>query len=425
MNRILKISLAALTAVALTSVLAAQQFTPKTIQFTGVPEYNSNELLAVAQLTPGTQLEAAELEKHTKLLMDSGMFGSYAYSFDGENLIFKLTPSESLFAVRYANMPIELTPQVMANIHARAPLFHDKLPNQGGTLESVIAGLEAEFAARGVHAQVTASPYFDPDLNSVTAIQLAVTQPEVVIGEVRVEGVSPQLAVDLKKIYAPFTGMHFDAYESIDTLRQRLEIYYTDHGYATVKVKVAQAAEPVLTADKIEVPFNVKIVEGHTYKIGLIKLNSKLQISQTKIDSALHPHAGDPVTGATLRDLMTLVANTYKSRGYLKSKVTPKVIADEKSGTADYQIDVDPGPVYTMGEVSFEGFPDDLTLALKNNWRIPAGAPVDFPYAYSYVVKFSQHDQSTTSRLAGAKMIYYLTADPKTHVVKITYKLGQ
>jgi outer membrane protein assembly factor BamA len=427
MNRQLKTPLAALLAFACTCVLAAQQFTPKNIQFTGVPEYNANEILAVAQLTPGAQLEAADLDKHTKLLMDSGMFGSYSYSFDGESetLTFKLTPASNLYAVRYANLPIEMTPQVMANIHARAPLFHDKLPNSGGTLDAVITALEAEFTSRGIHAQVAASPYFDPDLNSVTAIQIVVTQPAVVIGAVNVEGASPQLAADLKKIYAPFTGTSFNTNESISTLQHRLEVYYTDHGYATVKVKVAQAAAPVLTADKIEVPFNIRIQEGHIYKIGLIKLNSKLLIPATKIESTLHPHAGDPVTGATLRDLMTLVANTYKSKGYLRCNVTPKVIADEKSGTADYQIDVDSGPVYTMGEVTFEGFPDDLALALKNNWKTPAGAPVDFPYAYSYVVKFSQHDQSTTSRLAGAKMSYILTTDPKTHVVKINYKLEQ
>ena len=417
----------ALTAIALTGVLAAQQFTPKTIQFTGVPEFNTNELLAAAQLTPGATLQASELDKHTKLLMDSGMFGSYSYSFEpeSETLIFKLTPSSNLYAVRYTNLPIELTPQVMANIHARAPLFHDKLPNAGGTLDAVIAALQAEFTSRGIHATVTPSPYFDPELNSVTAIQITVTQPAVVIGVLNVEGVSPQLADALKKIYAPFTGTSFNSNESISTLQQRLESFYTDRGYANVKVKVAQASEPVLTADKIEVPFNVKIVEGHTYKIGFIKLNSKIQIQQTKIDNALHPHAGDPVTGANLRDLMTIVASTYKARGYLKCKVTPKVIADEKSDTADYQIDVDPGPLYTMGDVAFEGFPEDLALALKNNWSIPAGAPVNFPYAYSYVVKFSQHDQSTTSRLAGAKMGYVLTADPKTHVVKIIYRLEQ
>lgn len=425
MNKRLKLSLAVFPPLALMSALCAQQLTPRNIQFTGVPEYNTSELLAVAQLTPGATVDAADLDKHAKLLMESGMFGSYSYSFDGDNLTFKLSPSPNLYAVRYANLPIELTPQVMAGIHARAPLFHNMLPNEGTTLDEVRSALEAEFASRGVHVTVTASPYFDPELNSVTAIQLAITNPPVVIGAVHAEGVSPQLAGGLKAIYGPFTGVHYDAHDSTDALRERIENFYIDRGYAAAKVEVTQAASPVIGADKIEVPLNVKVEEGHIYKIGLIRLNSKLVISQTKIDKTLHPHAGDPVTGASLRALSELISNTYKSKGFLQCKVTPRMIPDEKSATADYVISVDPGPVFTLGEVAFEGFPDDIALAMKNNWKIPPGAAVDFPYAYSYVVKFSAHDQSTTSRLAGAKLSYVLTSDPKTHQVKIIYKLSQ
>ncbi len=418
------IKLAAIAAFAAT-LCAAQQFTPKAIQFSGVPEYNSSELLAVAQLTPGTQIDAADLDKHAKLLMETGNFGSYAYSFDGENLIFTLTPSPNLYPVRFANLPFTLTPQVMANIHARAPLFHGKVPAQGGTLDSLIAALEAEFATHGTQATVAASAYFDPKLNTVTAMQLTVTAPQVLVSAVNVHGVSPQLDADLKKIYTPLTGSAYKTDETTGVLQDQLEDFYFDHGYATAKISVAKSDEPVYSADKVEVPLNVIVQEGRVYKVGLIKLNSRIYIQQRKIDTALHPHEGDPITGAGVRSLMDLIDTIYESKGYMECKVTRKVNPDERSATADYTIDVAPGPQFTMGDLTFEGFPDDLAQSLKGAWKTPRGAPVDFPYVRSYVLSYAERDQAAAAKLSAAKLSYFYNIDPKTHVVNITYRFGQ
>jgi hypothetical protein len=84
-----------------------------------------------------------------------------------------------------------------------------------------------------------------------------------------------------------------------------------------------------------------------------------------------------------------------------------------------------PGPVYTLSDVAFEGFPEDLAAQMKNLWKIPRGTAVDFPYASSFVTRFSARDQATSSRFAGAKVSYLLIADPKAHTVRITYRLGQ
>jgi outer membrane protein assembly factor BamA len=58
---------------------SAQKFIPKTIQFKGAPEYSEQELLAAAELKKGIVLTAAEMNDHSKLLMDSGVFDGITY----------------------------------------------------------------------------------------------------------------------------------------------------------------------------------------------------------------------------------------------------------------------------------------------------------------------------------------------------------
>src|ERR1700677_3062439 len=53
---------------------AAQKFQPKTIQFKGDPEYTDQELMAAAGLKKGGVFTSAEMNDHSKQLMDSGVF---------------------------------------------------------------------------------------------------------------------------------------------------------------------------------------------------------------------------------------------------------------------------------------------------------------------------------------------------------------
>ncbi len=94
---------------ALAQTAAAQKFQPKSIQFKGDPEYSvtlrgDEELMAAAGLKKGVVLDYAEMNDHSKLLMDSGMFASLAFKFDGQDLIFTITPSTDLYPIHLENL---------------------------------------------------------------------------------------------------------------------------------------------------------------------------------------------------------------------------------------------------------------------------------------------------------------------------------
>ena len=127
----------------------AQKFQPKTIQFKGAPEYSDQELLAAANLKRGIVLTAAEMNDHSKLLMDSGVFDGVTYKFDGVDLVYQLTVAPQLYAVHLDNLPLTADAALDAKIHDQLPLYHGKVPTDGLLLDGVTNILQRALADEG------------------------------------------------------------------------------------------------------------------------------------------------------------------------------------------------------------------------------------------------------------------------------------
>lgn len=74
-----------------------QKFQPKSIQFKGGPDYSDQELMDAAGLKKGVVLTSAEMNDHSKKLMDSGVIDNLTYKFDGVDLVYTLIPPRGSF----------------------------------------------------------------------------------------------------------------------------------------------------------------------------------------------------------------------------------------------------------------------------------------------------------------------------------------
>src|SRR5579863_8953868 len=148
LNLVIFIAAAALLAAAIPA--EAQKFQPKAIVFKGDAEYSDEELLAAAGLKKGVALSVDEMKAHFQKLMDAGVFESVLYKFDGQDLVFQLSPSALLYPIRLENLPLTPGKDLEAQIHARLPLFHGKVPPEGGLLEDTRHVLEDLLAVQGI-----------------------------------------------------------------------------------------------------------------------------------------------------------------------------------------------------------------------------------------------------------------------------------
>jgi len=415
----------AATAVVAASVhpAAAQKVLPRSIQFQGAPEYSDQELLDAAGLKKGVELETAEMNVYAKRLADSGVFNNVAYKFDGADLIFTLTPDPTLLPVRLDNLPFTPGPGLDAELHKRLPLYHGKVPSEGGLLNDVRQSFERMLAAEGVKASVAAAPYSgEGDRNQVTAMRFTITAPPVRVGTVRLQGASMVLLPRLQAMAALAGNSVYDTQDTPASLDQRFTSFYQDQGFAAVKVHAAPSGAPVQTADAILVPYTVSIQEGRPYRVGKVRLPSGSLVTQEEANKIL-ASPNKTTAGEGLRNVLALIDTRYKSKGYLDLVVTPQPAFDDSTGTVDYVIDIAPGPVYHVAYVKFDNAGDELRGRLMRQWQLMPGDPFDQTYLDTFLTRAESGDPVLRRSLAGVLAHFETSADPVTHDVNVVIRL--
>lgn len=423
MHRPFLLPLAAALVVTASMRLAGQQFQPKSIQFKGDPEYSHQELMAAAGLKPGALLSYAEMNDHSKLLMDTGVFASLAFQFNGQDLIYELTPNTELVPVRFDNLPLTPGKELNDTLHAQFPLFHGDVPSEGGLAEDVRAGLERILAAHGIHAAIMATTVVDTHLRRVTAVNYTITSPPVVVTVSDVKGASTSYQAEVEGVAQDAAKTPFSAENSEGNLERAIETFYEDRGYAAVKVHAERSGEAVVSSDSIAVPFSVAIDEGKVYKVGAVHLPAGIPLTQADVDKLVAPRVGGPPAGVRLRGLWSLIATTYRSKGNLDCKVTPHPQLDDANDVVNYDVEVDPGPVYHLGFVKFDNVSDQMRTLLIHNWEMLPGDPFDESYVSNFIMKIQQTDPVLKRSLAGVKVKFDADADPHSHDVNVVIRL--
>jgi outer membrane protein assembly factor BamA len=428
MKRTFFLVLTAIVFLASSLPIAAQKFLPKTIQFKGAPEYSDQELMAAAGLKKGTVLAYADMKEHSQKLMDTGVFESLAFSFDGVDLVYKLIPHAELYPIRLKNLPLTPGKELDDALHDRFPLYHGKVPAENGLLEGVRGALEEMLAAKGIKATVTATPYTDEKLYKVTAMSFSITVPPVRVGEIHLEGVSAELQAKVKHVADRIVKTAYDTEQTAGSIESAFASFYVDEGYAAVKVHAERSGNPVAGSETIDVPFNVTIEEGRHYTLGSIILPSGAPLTMAEINKAAGLVTNKVETslsvkgGLTLRTALPFVMGQYKTKGYMDCVVTPHPQYDEAAGIVNYTLEVQPGQVYTMGKLTIENSADDLRAAMLAAWKLPTGAVFDESALRAY---FAKQDPRTAlgQTFLSANCIYKLTRDNDAHTVDVSLRL--
>ncbi len=218
-----------------------QKFLPKRIQFKGDPEYSDQELLTAARLKKGDVLSSAEMNDHSKLLMDSGVFQGISFKFDGQDLIFQLTPADAdqLFPIHLENLPIAAGPDLDAKLHQLCPLYHGKVPAEGGLQDEIRGALEDMMASQGVKATVVSTPGTVQGARKISFVSFSISAPPVQVGIAGIEGASPNFQNEIRSVAVAAAKIPFDTENSGNSLERALENYYRDRGFAAVRVRAA------------------------------------------------------------------------------------------------------------------------------------------------------------------------------------------
>ena len=398
-----------------------QTFQPKAIRFVGAAEYPDQDILNALQIAPGAGLTYAEMNKYAQNLVDTGIFSSVSFKFDGTDLIFQVTPASGLLPLRLHNLPFADGKDLEAKLQRQIPLYHGVLPLQGGLTESVRRTLEQMLASQKIQATVAASPLNDPLAHRVVAVSFSIVSPPVFVGDIRTEGAIVALDPKASAILSKFPGTPYDTESSLGQIEADFIDYYKDQGYADPAVHASLGAKPVMTPTAIRVPIHVSIAPGVQYKLGRIELAQGLLVSQAEFDRQFHFRTGDVADGERLREAWKFMDQTYRNHGYIKAKLQPAASFDQANKTVSYLVSVDSGPIYMMGGLSIDNVTDDLRSAMLAAWTMPAGSVFD-ESAISTFFSSNGPNPALARAFSGAGYRYTLQPhdDARTVDVKLT-----
>lgn len=401
--------------------VCAQTFEPKSIVFSGVPEYSAQELLSATALKPGMTLSYAEMNDRSQKLVNSGVFSSVSFKFDGATLTFQLAPAAALFPIAFENMPFATGKDFDDSLHRQFPLYRGRVPEAGDITENVRDALVRILAAQGIQASVAATPIRDTSSQQTLAIGFRITAPAVLVGELRTEGAIVALDPKASALLAQLRGVPYDAEASPRKMEAALKAYYISQGYPEPTIQAVAVLKPSIGADAIRIPFRISILPGAQYKLTAIDLAPGLLVTQAALDHQSSLQPGEIADGRLLED-WKFIERQYHNRGYVRAKVQPAATFDRAGKTVRYSVTVDPGPAYTMGTLTLEGVTDELRSAMLAAWKMPAGAVFNEGAIAGF---FATHGVNPALESVFSQVNYRYTLHPNddSHIVDLTLAL--
>jgi len=397
------------------------------IRFQGTPQYTQEELLSAAGLKLGSRLSPAQVKAAAKQLNDSGLFAVVKFSSDSKGLLFTLTSVSQLFPIHLDNLPFKTGEgpgkDLDEKLHQRFPLYHGLVPASGSLVEGIRQTFEEMLAAQGIKATVKADVTSGVGRQKTTAMNFAITSPDVRIGRIQVSGVSAAMQDKVNGLIAGQTGNGFDTENTAIGLQHAFEDLYQDQGYSAVQIHVTQIDPPIVSDRSVDIPFAVTIAEGGIYKLGTISYPPDALVPRADAQKILAKYQAG--SGRPLDLFLLAVRDAYHARGYLDCAVVPHPSFSEATHIVNYSVEIVPGPAYKMGAVQFDGVPDAMAMKLRNAWKLAPGAAFDESYVSGFSIRAQKQDKTLAKWMQTVIITYDIKPDEATRQVNCTFHFAK
>jgi len=314
------------------------------------------------------------MSEHGKLLLSTNMFSGLNYTFNGQDLVYHLTPASDLYKVRLANLPLDNNSELDKTLRSRIALYHGKVPADGGVNDSVRQVLEQLLAAEGIKATVqaaviTGAEATAPDVMSYSIIDPAVRLGSIVVGGKPLNELDPLMRKPLTKLL----NANFSTDSTLAQLRRIVAEYYSGLTYADATIQVDRQPSG-LDANGLVLNYKVSVAPGKSYKLGTITLAPGLLTTQSEFNTHAKLAAEDAADYKHVQANFNWLLMPYHDRGLMAAELDPHPTFDQARGLVSYHVSITPGPVYTMGKLEFGTVSPELRHYFTEAWPMAQGA---------------------------------------------------
>ncbi|HSY37439.1 MAG TPA: hypothetical protein VK814_16925 [Acidobacteriaceae bacterium] len=418
-----------LAALLLLAPLAANaQYSITSVTYKNPGPYTTPELAAVSGLEAGQLLTADSLGNAAHHLLDTGLFADATIDYTGTGkarglvVDLKPIPLDKLLPASFENFVWFTPDELTAGIHAHVPLYRGAASDAGTLPDDIQSALQQMLAAKGITATLSHTLLEPTNEHPLRVISFRIDQPSVRLTTVHLSMLAPQgaaaaLTPGLQQAVNLAPRHPFNEGLSGLTLEDILLEPFRRAGYIQSSLDNLQRTVVPSPSDPnlFLVTYTARIVTGDPWKISTISWTPTPLYSAADFDRDTKLHPGDLANDTALLNLEGLIADVYRSHGYLDIYVLPHPVPDAAAHTIAYTLEPIPGDIYHLHTVTPTGLSPEALQEFNTAWQMKSG---DI-YNPTYVKEFI-HNNTALKHLSKYAGTFQASADPQTHLVDLT-----
>jgi len=419
------LSCAVLAACHLAAQTAPASFVVAEVHASGSHRYSDAQIAATTGLKAGDPVDNDKLQAISDQLSQLGVFSRVNYRFTAKDrraiINFELQDA-ALVPVMFENFPWFTDQELSDEIRRAVPLFDGTTPNGGSLLEEITAALSAKLASRGIKADVEHALIAQPSGDEMV-MQFRQDGPSFTISSIRFGDSLAQNSQKLRDRMSDLVGKTFSRFAIELFESEQLRPIYLSAGQIRVKfgaplVQISENSEGHAPA---AVDVQIPIEPGAVFHLSSIKWNGNTAVDAEALARLVTLKTGDLADGMRLAAGWQQIELEYGHRGYLDGKVTPVPEFQDANGTVAYNVKIEEGPQYRMGDLVITGLSVDAERELRNNWRLAPGQVFDKTYLDSMLAKLEKPTVAIFGDLPihYGQMGHWLRPNPQNHVLDV------
>ena len=368
--------------------LPSSAFKLVSVKVTGSKRFTPDEVVAASGLQLGQTVSEDDFKRVSQHLGETGAFNDVAYAFhfssEGTKLELQLADSDRFVPAHFDNFVWFSDKELLDGLRAQVPLFQGNLPVGGDLAEQVSNALQALLIERKIDGHVG---YLrtGPEEGPISSFAFSISGHSIRIRNIDFTSAGPAELPLLQAAAKIMSGQEFlrsslRVQADKDLLPVYLERGYLQAAFADAQPKIVQDSPQETLVD---VTFNVDT--GRQYKVSELQLTGYKAFPPEKLRVLIHQQLGQSANANQLKSDLEAVKKLYGTRGYMVTSVLASPEIDDAQSTVKYQISIDEGNVFTMGDLDIRGLDKRDTNRLFTEWKLLTGDPYDSGYPQRFV----------------------------------------
>ena len=348
--------------------------TVASVKIVGNQRIEEGTIRSYMLIQPGDPFDPDRIDRSLKTLFATGLFQDVTINREGNGLVVKVVENpivnriafegnkkltdENLRGVLQLRARAVFTPQLAQADRLRLIDLYAKRGRYAATVEPKIIRLD----------QNRVDVVFEVNEGETTLVSRIAIIGNHAFSEDRLREIINSREQAFYRILS--TSDQYDP-EKINFDKELLRRFYLKNGYADVDIKDAVAE---LSPDRRAFFVTFTIVEGERYKVGSVKVDSKLRnLPGADLLPVVEISTGDTYDGDAVEKTTTALQDAVQNRGYAFVDVKPQIARNKDKKTVDLVFEVTEGPRVYIERIDINGNTRTKDKVIRREFRLAEG----------------------------------------------------